>query len=375
MNATLARARGRYVAILNSDDYALPDRLERQVAVLEARPATGAVFTAVRIVDERGETVRGPSPFDAPLSFADQRRSTWLRHFFFHGNCLCAPSGMIRREAFFEIGTYDRRLTNLQDLDVWVRLAAKWDIDFLADPLTAFRVRDGLLNLSAPRRDTVLRSQFEMCAVLRRFFELDRDLVFEMLGSRDSRMRASARSKKRALALAALDSASAPHRFFGAQTLHDIAKTTADYRELAELTGSMVLFQSGFNDLAIPVDRFCIVADGVPIEPAETGDRWRFELPANVCDVYLASPTRAPGASGSDQRRLGIAIFSIVVRDRTGERELDLCDPGLRDGFHPPETDQRGTRRWTNGFARLPSRLLGDRRQPITIMMTGSFTL
>ena len=35
MNATIARARGRYLAILNSDDWALPGRLQKQVAFLD----------------------------------------------------------------------------------------------------------------------------------------------------------------------------------------------------------------------------------------------------------------------------------------------------------------------------------------------------
>src|SRR5215470_442947 len=38
MNETIARARGEFIAILNSDDFALPGRLERQVALLSAKP-------------------------------------------------------------------------------------------------------------------------------------------------------------------------------------------------------------------------------------------------------------------------------------------------------------------------------------------------
>ena len=44
MNATIARARGTYVAILNSDDFALPGRLARQTAFLEAHSDVAAVF-------------------------------------------------------------------------------------------------------------------------------------------------------------------------------------------------------------------------------------------------------------------------------------------------------------------------------------------
>jgi glycosyltransferase involved in cell wall biosynthesis len=56
MNATIARARGELIAILNSDDFALPNRIERQVAFLDANQETAAVFGLPRTVDEKGDT-------------------------------------------------------------------------------------------------------------------------------------------------------------------------------------------------------------------------------------------------------------------------------------------------------------------------------
>jgi glycosyltransferase involved in cell wall biosynthesis len=57
--AALAHARGDYFALLDSDDIALPDRIERQVAVLRAEPRLGLVSTRVEAIDERGQ-VTGP---------------------------------------------------------------------------------------------------------------------------------------------------------------------------------------------------------------------------------------------------------------------------------------------------------------------------
>src|ERR1043166_3249216 len=65
MNETLARARGELIAILNSDDYALPGRLERQVAYLDMHPEIGAVFALARPVDDSGEPAADFSPFRA----------------------------------------------------------------------------------------------------------------------------------------------------------------------------------------------------------------------------------------------------------------------------------------------------------------------
>ncbi len=181
MNATVARARGRYLAILNSDDWALPGRLRRQVAFLDANPDVSLVFGLPRPVDEDGLPTEAFNDFAAPLRLAPFTRRAWLRHFFFHGNALNAPTAMIRREAYEAAGPYDPRLTNLQDFDMWIRmLAAGRRIHLLPEPLTAFRIRADHANASAPSPETLRRSAFEHAKVLRRFAAFDADLFAEV---------------------------------------------------------------------------------------------------------------------------------------------------------------------------------------------------
>ena len=170
MNATICRARGEYVAVLNSDDWTFRYRLKAQVAFLDAHPNVGALFGLPVFVDDRDEPTEGLNDFTVPLRFPDFARVTWLRQFFFHGNCLCAPTAMIRREVYQRVGGYDPHLTNLQDLDFSIRAVVEGFDLYVADrPITAFRVRDGQRNVSAPRMDTALRSDFELRQILRRY--------------------------------------------------------------------------------------------------------------------------------------------------------------------------------------------------------------
>ena len=183
MNATVARARGRYLAILNSDDFALPGRLARQAAFLDANPDVSLVFGLPRVVDEGGAPAAPFNDFLRPLAFPDFSRRTWLRSFFREGNSLCAPAAMIRREAYAAAGPYDPRLTNLQDLDMWVRMvAAGHAIHVLPEEVTAFRQRAGHANMSAPRPDTRLRTGFEFTKILRHFAALDPAAFEEAFG-------------------------------------------------------------------------------------------------------------------------------------------------------------------------------------------------
>ncbi|WP_204310215.1 hypothetical protein, partial [Enterobacter cloacae] len=73
--------------------------------------------------------------------------------------------------------------TNLQDLDMWVRmLVAGRTIHVLPEELTAFRIRAGNANMSAPRRDTFMRSAFETTKILERFAALDPEAFEEAFG-------------------------------------------------------------------------------------------------------------------------------------------------------------------------------------------------
>ena len=52
LNAGIASVRGEYVARMDADDISAPDRLQKQVAYLDARPACVAVGTWIEVVDD-----------------------------------------------------------------------------------------------------------------------------------------------------------------------------------------------------------------------------------------------------------------------------------------------------------------------------------
>ncbi|HKG03278.1 MAG TPA: glycosyltransferase [Conexibacter sp.] len=62
-NRAIARARGRYVSLLDADDVWLPDKLARQVELLEQRPAVGLVHGDMEVIDGAGRRTR-PSKYD-----------------------------------------------------------------------------------------------------------------------------------------------------------------------------------------------------------------------------------------------------------------------------------------------------------------------
>ncbi len=240
MNATLARACGKYVAILNSDDWALPDRLERQIAYLEANPGVGLVFGLPRMVGERGEPVQGYNDFAAPLRFPNFSRLLWLRYFFYNSNCLSAPTATIRRAAYAAVGQYDRRLTNLQDFDMWIRmLLAGFDIHVLPHEATAVRIRANHANMSAPTLDKLGRAEFELGKILRRFAALDAPSLDLLFGDALGGSRTRGKPAHLRLAELALRDPRLEYQAFGLDLVYEHATEQEDFDWLRELAGSL----------------------------------------------------------------------------------------------------------------------------------------
>jgi glycosyltransferase involved in cell wall biosynthesis len=170
-NYGISRARGEFIAILNSDDYFAPKKLSTQVKFLRQHPNIGAVFGWPALVDEQGNAFTQTDHKDfGVFQVANRNRMQWLRQFFDHGNCLCHPTVMIRKSCYEAVGLYDARLAQVPDFDMWVRLAMQFEIYVLPEVLTYFRIQKGLQNASARRLNVLVRDAWGAPTSVATFF-------------------------------------------------------------------------------------------------------------------------------------------------------------------------------------------------------------
>lgn len=121
VNTAGAAARGRHVAVLNSDDAVLPEFCARTLAVLDADPGVAAVACDAEILDaEAGVVGRRTYLGRAGVARGTGGRAVGLAEVV-DGPCPYY-TGLVRRDVWAELGGYTTDAWKVTDLDAWLRL-------------------------------------------------------------------------------------------------------------------------------------------------------------------------------------------------------------------------------------------------------------
>jgi glycosyltransferase involved in cell wall biosynthesis len=181
LNIGIAEASNEFIAICNSDDVWEPEKIERQLALLEANPDIAAVFCDVDWIGWHGESISGTLPFDNLFRERNRTRHEWLRRLLEQGNCLCHPTILIRKTVYDRVGRYDNRLRQLPDYHMWLRVLQHFDIHILPEKLVRFRIH---ANTSAPSPAAVARDTNEFVDIATEFFQsIERENFWRSFGS------------------------------------------------------------------------------------------------------------------------------------------------------------------------------------------------
>lgn len=172
-NNCIKYSKGRYIAMLSSDDTWHPEKLAIQVKYMEDHPHIAAVFGKVDWIDENSNLIKHEGfPFKDVFEVKNRTRYEWLGHFFKYGNCLCHPSSLIRKESYDEVGWLNPSFANLPDFDLWVRLCLKYDIHILDQRLIKFRRMNAERNASGDTLKNRVRNRFEYKQILNHYLKI-----------------------------------------------------------------------------------------------------------------------------------------------------------------------------------------------------------
>jgi hypothetical protein len=150
LNRGLHAAKGEVVARQDADDLARPERLERQLRVMQARPELALLGSRGTLIDAGGQRV---GRLDRPLGAAS------IRWYHLFDNPFVHSSVMFRRAVVTKLGGYDESfLTATEDWELWSRVIHAHPVGNLPDRLIDYRVHatsmSGGVALVDRRRDT-----------------------------------------------------------------------------------------------------------------------------------------------------------------------------------------------------------------------------
>lgn len=163
LNIALEYSQGEFVARMDADDVAYPQRFEKQVATLRMHPEVvllgsyydligknGVKFGEIQVLDSLDSNIRCGLP---------------------HANQFCHPSVMMRCEVVKGLGGY-RSLAGryAQDYDLWLRMAEKGKLMNLPQSLLKYRVHEGQISVEKALAQRSAAELYKILASQRRLW-------------------------------------------------------------------------------------------------------------------------------------------------------------------------------------------------------------
>lgn len=142
-NRGMALAKGQYLSFIDADDLWTPDKLEKQLAALQANPEASVVYSWIAVMLE-SENYHGDLNFFSGKKVyftGDVYTKLLVNNFIGNGSNI-----LIKREAFDLVGNFNPSLKSCEDWDYYLRLAAKCRFAVVPEHQILYRKSAGTLS-------------------------------------------------------------------------------------------------------------------------------------------------------------------------------------------------------------------------------------
>lgn len=152
-NELLGQAKGEYIAIMDSDDVALPYRLARQVEFLQKELDVVCLGGAFELIDEAGRMLVS---LPAPTNNEEIQQLMLAGHTAIHH-----ATAMMRRASLLKVGGYPETMATGGDLDLFLRLGEVGKMANLTD--TVLKYRQHMNSISALKHTQQIEDKKVAC--------------------------------------------------------------------------------------------------------------------------------------------------------------------------------------------------------------------
>ena len=154
-NFGVSKARGEYVAFLDSDDLWHPEKLQRQLERFQADPELGLVHCGMETFDDATGRVVEVN-VDGAEGWVAKEMLGFRKIVVFAGSSILIP-----RRVFDEVGGFDVRLPPSEDWDLCYRIASRYRVGFARGAYVRYRQHPGAIHLNIPKMERSMMLSFE----------------------------------------------------------------------------------------------------------------------------------------------------------------------------------------------------------------------
>lgn len=139
-NAGLGRARnkaielssGMFIAIIDHDDLWHPEKLEKQMLLFSERPLLGLTYTNANLLNLTGHLRLNPDS-------VSMYRGWVLPQLLLSDFVICSTI-VLPRAILDEVGWFDPHFIQVEEYDLMIRVAERYEFDYIEEPLATWRI-------------------------------------------------------------------------------------------------------------------------------------------------------------------------------------------------------------------------------------------
>ncbi len=165
-NRGVRMARGEFVWIAESDDYADPRFLETLVTALIRHRDAGLAYCRSIIVDANERRLRSWSPIQSATrwqkSFVNEGKDECKRYMVLENTIPNASAVVFRRDVYLRVGGAPEDVKIVGDWLLWVKMLMSSDVAYEAEPLSYFREHPGTVRAAMARNGRVIEENLDV---------------------------------------------------------------------------------------------------------------------------------------------------------------------------------------------------------------------
>lgn len=131
-NEALKRSQGEFIAFIDHDDIWMPDKLEKQMPLFYRDPKTAVVTSNAIQFNEKGNNA---------LFCKKKPKTGHVFRELLANNFICLSTAVIRRCVLDDLDEwFDSRFRHVEEAELFTRIAYKWHLDYVDEPLVKNRI-------------------------------------------------------------------------------------------------------------------------------------------------------------------------------------------------------------------------------------------